>query len=68
MESMIGLFKTGLIKPRRSWKSLPEVELATAEWVDWFNTTGCTVRSATFRPQNTKPPTTGRPQSARSQS
>ncbi|AXE82212.1 hypothetical protein C5746_41115 [Streptomyces atratus] len=22
---------------RTSWETLPEVELATAEWVDWFN-------------------------------
>ncbi|WP_328829066.1 IS3 family transposase [Streptomyces sp. NBC_00252] len=37
MESTIGLFKTELIKPRRPWKSLSQVELATAEWVDWYN-------------------------------
>ncbi|MET7543664.1 transposase [Streptomyces sp. NPDC005507] len=30
------LFKTELIKPRRPWKTLSEVELATAEWVDWY--------------------------------
>ncbi|MGW7528494.1 IS3 family transposase [Streptomyces sp. NPDC054783] len=37
MESQIGLCKTELIKPRRPWKALADVELATAEWVDWFN-------------------------------
>ncbi len=37
MESTIGLFKTELIKPRRPWKTLSHVELATAEWVDWYN-------------------------------
>ncbi|WP_392959821.1 IS3 family transposase [Streptomyces sp. LN245] len=36
MESTIDLFKTELIKPRRPWKTLSEVELATAEWVDWY--------------------------------
>ncbi|MFD1313901.1 IS3 family transposase, partial [Streptomyces kaempferi] len=36
MESTIGLFKTELIKPRRPWKTLSEVELDTAEWVDWY--------------------------------
>ncbi|MFD4609531.1 DDE-type integrase/transposase/recombinase [Streptomyces sp. NPDC058440] len=36
MESTIGLFKTELTKPRRPWKTLSEVELATAEWVDWY--------------------------------
>ncbi|TRV71456.1 transposase [Streptomyces sp. 130] len=37
VESTIGLFKTELIKPRRPWKSLPDVELATAEYVDWYS-------------------------------
>lgn len=32
MESTIGLYKTELIKPRRPWRSLADVELATAEW------------------------------------
>lgn len=36
-ESVIGLYKTELIKPRRPWKGFDEVEIATAEWVDWFN-------------------------------
>ncbi|MER5685882.1 IS3 family transposase [Streptomyces sp. NPDC002205] len=37
MESTIGLFKTEPIKPRRPWKTLSDVELATAEYVDWYN-------------------------------
>jgi putative transposase len=37
MESTIGLYKTELIKPQRPWKSLAQVELATAEWIDWYN-------------------------------
>ncbi|MCX5188955.1 IS3 family transposase [Streptomyces sp. NBC_00268] len=37
MESTIGLFKTELIKPRRPWKTLSDVELATAEYIDWYN-------------------------------
>jgi putative transposase len=36
-ESLIGLYKTELIKPRRPWKGLDDLEIATAEWVDWFN-------------------------------
>lgn len=36
MESTIGLFKTELIKPGRPWKTLPQVELATAEWIDRY--------------------------------
>ncbi|MFI9082101.1 IS3 family transposase [Streptomyces sioyaensis] len=37
MESTIGLYKTELIIPQRPWKTLSQVELATAEWVDWYN-------------------------------
>ena len=37
MESTIGLYKTELIKRRTSWRTLAAVELATAEWVDWYN-------------------------------
>lgn len=37
MESTIGLFKTELIKPRRPGKTLSDAELATAEYVDWYN-------------------------------
>jgi putative transposase len=36
-ETINGLYKTELIKPRRPWRTIEEVELATAEWVDWFN-------------------------------
>jgi putative transposase len=38
MESTIGLYKTELIKRYVPWRSLGQVELATAEWVDWYNT------------------------------
>ncbi|MGI5518735.1 integrase core domain-containing protein [Streptomyces sp. CA-106131] len=31
------MFKIELIKPLWPWKTLSEVESATAEWVDWFN-------------------------------
>ncbi|BFV54942.1 hypothetical protein KCMC57_up00460 [Kitasatospora sp. CMC57] len=37
MESTIGLYKTEVIKPQRPWKTLSHVELATAEWTDWYN-------------------------------
>jgi putative transposase len=38
MESSIGLYKTELINRRGPWRTLADVELATAEWVDWYNT------------------------------
>jgi transposase InsO family protein len=37
MESTIGLYKTELIKKQGPWRTLADVELATAEYVDWFN-------------------------------
>ena len=36
-ETVIGLFKTEVIRRRGSWRSLEAVEYATLEWVDWFN-------------------------------
>ncbi|BBY36833.1 putative transposase for insertion sequence element IS986/IS6110 [Mycobacterium mantenii] len=39
-ETINGLYKTELIKPRKPWRTVEEVELATAEWVDWFNHRG----------------------------
>jgi putative transposase len=36
-ESLIGLYKTELIGPNRPWRTIEEVEIATLEWVHWFN-------------------------------
>jgi putative transposase len=36
-ESVIGLFKTEVIRRRGPWRHLEDVEFATLEWVDWFN-------------------------------
>jgi putative transposase len=36
-ESVIGLYKTELIKPRGPWRTADQVELATLDYVDWFN-------------------------------
>jgi putative transposase len=36
-ESVIGLYKTEVIRPRGPWRNLDAVEYATLEWVDWFN-------------------------------
>ena len=36
-ETINGLYKTELIKTTRPWRSVDHVEIATAEWVDWFN-------------------------------
>ena len=36
-ESIIGLYKTEVIRQRGPWRNLEAVEFATLEWVDWFN-------------------------------
>lgn len=36
-ETIIGLYKTELIRRRGPWKGIDDVEYATLEWVDWFN-------------------------------
>lgn len=36
-ESVIGLFKTEVIRRHGPWRSLEKVEFAVLEWVWWFN-------------------------------
>ena len=36
-ESVNGLYKTELIRARGPWRTADQVELATAEWVAWWN-------------------------------
>jgi putative transposase len=36
-ETIIGLYKTELVRNRGPWKGLDDLEYATLEWVDWFN-------------------------------
>ena len=36
-ETIIGLYKTELVRNRGPWRGLEDLELATLEWVDWFN-------------------------------
>jgi putative transposase len=36
-ETINGLYKTEVIEHRGPWRSVEQVEYATAEWVDWFN-------------------------------
>jgi putative transposase len=36
-ETVIGLFKTELIKPRGPWRTVEHVEAATLHYVHWFN-------------------------------
>jgi putative transposase len=36
-ESVIGSFKTGVIRRRGPWRNIDAVEFAVLAWVDWFN-------------------------------
>jgi len=36
-ETIIGLYKTELIRRGGPWKGIDDVEFGTLEWVDWFN-------------------------------
>ncbi|WP_189279022.1 integrase core domain-containing protein [Streptomyces atratus] len=52
------LYKTELIKPQRPRKALGDVELATAEWVDWYNHSRLHGEIGHSRPPNVTPSTT----------
>ena len=36
-ESLNGIYKTELVKPNGPWKTRDQLELATFEWIDWYN-------------------------------
>lgn len=36
-ETIIGLYKTEMVRNRGPWRGLDDLELANLEWVDWFN-------------------------------
>jgi putative transposase len=37
VESLIGLYKAELVRNKGPWRGLDDVEIATLEWVDWWN-------------------------------
>lgn len=37
-ESVIGLYKTEVIRQKGPWKGLEDVEFETLDWVHWYNT------------------------------
>lgn len=36
-ESVIGLYKMEVVRQKGPWRGLKDVEIATLEWVWWFN-------------------------------
>jgi hypothetical protein len=61
MESTIALYKTELIKKDGPWRSVADVELANAGYVDWFNHKRLHTAIGGVPPPITKPPTTLKP-------
>jgi transposase InsO family protein len=57
-ETIIGLYKTELIRRRGPWKGIDQVEYTTLEWVDWFNHRRLLEPSGTSRRPSSRPPTT----------
>ena len=53
-ESIIGLYKTELIRRRGPWRGLDDLEIATLEWVDWFNNGASSRTSAGFPRPSTR--------------
>ena len=36
-ESLNGTYKTELVKAHGPWRSRAQLEVATVEWIDWYN-------------------------------
>ena len=36
-ETVIGLYKTELVRRHGPWRNLEHLEVATMEWIDWYN-------------------------------
>ena len=53
-ETVIGLYKTEVIRRWEPWRNLDAVEFATLEWVDWFNNRDCSSPSETSPPWNSR--------------
>ena len=53
-ESINGLYKTELIKPRRPWRGVDHVSAATADYIDWFDTVVSTSTAEICRRRNSR--------------
>ncbi len=58
---MIGLYKAELVHRKDLGGGFDDLELATLEWVNWFNGSAYLARSATYRPSSMRPAATVRP-------
>lgn len=56
-ETVNGLYKAELIGRNRPWRSVEQVELATARWVTWWNAERLHGACGTSRPPSSRPHT-----------
>ncbi|EUA23987.1 integrase core domain protein [Mycobacterium xenopi 4042] len=55
-EAVNAAYNTELINRGKPWRCIDDVELATAEWVFWYNKEPCTKPSAMSHQLSTRPP------------
>ena len=53
-ETVIGLYKEGLVRQQGLWWNLETVEFATLSWVDWFNNRRLLQANGDMPPAETK--------------
>jgi putative transposase len=57
-ESQSNLYNDKLVRNRGPWRDIDQLELATLEWVSWFNHTRFHSSLGISHPSSSKPPTT----------
>ncbi|WP_194238329.1 integrase core domain-containing protein [Streptomyces spongiae] len=60
-EAFNSLFKAELIRNKGPWTGITDVEVAVAEYIDWFNQRRLHGELGHITPPSTRPPTTSRP-------
>jgi transposase InsO family protein len=54
-EALNSLFKAELVRNRGPWRGIDDLEIATVEYIDWYNNRRPTANSATSHPPSTRP-------------
>jgi hypothetical protein len=60
-EAFNSIFKAELVRNKVPWHRVGDVEIAVAEYIDWYTTDACTASSAASRRRSTRSSTTTRP-------
>ena len=59
VEAFNSLFKAELVRNKGPWRSIDDLEIAVAEYIDWSTTDACTARSAWCHRPSQRTTTTG---------